>query len=111
MDRQGEAVKRVIWLPLILIGCRVKSPEPVVVKIPVPVECPKVVMPPRPNLPKIEDGDDVATMAKKLAVGNAMLVDHYLILEKLLAPFSKPAPVIKPLNVLPPDPQDQRAKL
>lgn len=104
-------MKRIIPILILVLGCKRIEKEPIIVKVPVPIECPKVVLPDRPILPVVQNGDDVATMVKKMAVGIAMLVSENEQLRALLAPYSKPAPPIKPLDLNPSEKPKIEAKL
>ena len=102
-------MKRILPIAvIILVGCKKPLPEPMIVKVPVPIECPKVVLPQRPALPMVVDGDDVATTVKKMAVGIALLVDYSRQLETLLGPYSRPGATNVP-DGLPQQPGQRQA--
>ena len=74
-------------LSLCLLGC--KKPEPVIVKVPVPIDPPKVTLPERPVIPVIQDGDSLEIACQKMAAGLVLMVDYSLKLEALIKPFAK----------------------
>lgn len=74
-------------LPLCLLGC--KKPEPVIIKVPVPIDPPKVTLPERPVIPVVQDGDSLEIACQKMAAGLVLMVDYSLKLEALIKPYAK----------------------
>lgn len=74
-------------LPLCSIGCQ--KPDPVVIKVPVAIEPPKVTLPDRPVIPIVEEGDSLEILCQKVIAGWSLMVDYSLKLETLIKPYAK----------------------
>lgn len=91
-------------LPLCLVGCQ--KPEPVIVKVPVAIDPPKVTLPDRPALPIVEEGDSLEIACQKMAAGLVLMVDYSLKLETLIKPYAKAPLDVRPER-LPDQPRNQ----
>lgn len=83
-------MKRLFLLPLLLIGCKPRIIyHPVEVKVPVVIPAPKINIPPRPRLPKIEPTDSPSERAKKMAEAYLILMEYELQLRKAIEAYEQ----------------------
>lgn len=85
------AIGKIAVIMAVLLGGTAccKKPDPVIVKVPVAIDAPKVTMPERPVIPVVQEGDSLEDACRKMATGMALMVDYALKLETLLTPYAK----------------------